>query len=114
MGTELLVDGAVEAYPYIGVAVVMAAALNGIAIVKAYFLLFTGTRHVSSVSLMIRVRERYAVLGAGRHDPDRRLRPAAGRRLAHHAAEELLHARAALSEDPVAVNARRLHHAGPE
>jgi NADH-quinone oxidoreductase subunit M len=62
VGSELLVDGAVEAYPYVGVAVVLAAALNGIAIVQAYFRLFAGTSYASSVSLKIRVRERYAVL----------------------------------------------------
>ena len=62
VGTELLVDGAVEAYPHVGIAVVLAAALNGIAIVQTYFRLFNGTRYVSSVSLKIRVRERYAVL----------------------------------------------------
>lgn len=62
VGTELLVDGGVEAYPYLGMAVVVVAALNGIAIVHAYFRLFTGVRYFSSVSLLIRVRERYAVL----------------------------------------------------
>lgn len=62
VGTELLVDGAVEAYPLVGVAVVVAAALSGIAVVHAYFKLFTGTQYASSVSLMIRVRERYSVL----------------------------------------------------
>jgi len=62
VGAELLVDGAVETYPYIGFAVVIASSLNGIAIVKAYFLIFTGTRHASTVSLMIRNRERIAVL----------------------------------------------------
>ena len=41
---------------------VAAAALNGIAVVRAYFLLFTGTRHVSTVSLGIGLRERIAVL----------------------------------------------------
>ena len=45
VGTELLVDGAVEAYPYIGIAVVAAAAMNGIAVMQTYFRLFTGTRH---------------------------------------------------------------------
>ena len=55
-------DGAVEANPYVGLAVVAAAALNGIAVVRAYFLLFTGTRHVSTVSLGIGLRERFAVL----------------------------------------------------
>ncbi len=62
VGTELLVDGAVKAYPHVGVAVVLAAAINGIAVVNAYFRLFTGKKYVSSVSLKIRVRERYAVL----------------------------------------------------
>jgi NADH-quinone oxidoreductase subunit M len=62
VGSELLVDGAVKAYPHVGVAVVLAAALNGIAVVNAYFRLFTGKKYASSVSLKIRVRERYAVL----------------------------------------------------
>ncbi len=62
LGTEMLVDGAVEAYPHAGMAVVLAAALNGIAVVKAYFLLFTGTRHVSAVPLGLNRRERVAVL----------------------------------------------------
>ncbi|MEK6257300.1 MAG: proton-conducting transporter membrane subunit [Planctomycetota bacterium] len=62
VGTEMLIDGAVETYPYIGVAVVIAAALNGIAVVQAYFRLFTGTRYSSSVSLQIGERERFGVL----------------------------------------------------
>lgn len=62
ISTELLVDSAVEASPYVGVGIVAAAALNGIAVVRAYFLLFTGARHVSTVSLGIGVRERIAVL----------------------------------------------------
>lgn len=62
VGTEMLIDGAVEAYPHVGVALVVAAVLNGIAIVRAYFSLFTGTRHVSSISLGIGIRERLAVL----------------------------------------------------
>ncbi len=62
ISTELLVDSAVEASPYVGIAVVTAAALNGIAVVRAYFLLFTGARHVSTVSLGLGLRERIAVL----------------------------------------------------
>lgn len=62
VATELLVDGVVETYPLTGVVVVIAAALNGIAIVKTYFVLFTGTRHRTSISLQSRDRERYAVL----------------------------------------------------
>jgi len=62
IGSELLVDGAVGIYPWIGPTVVVAAALNGIALVKAYFVLFTGTRYSSSVSLAIGPREKWAVL----------------------------------------------------
>jgi NADH-quinone oxidoreductase subunit M len=62
VSTELLVDGAVEANLYIGIVVIAVAALNGIAVVRAYFMLFTGARHVSSVSLRIGLREQIAVL----------------------------------------------------
>ncbi|HVK19687.1 MAG TPA: proton-conducting transporter membrane subunit [Fimbriiglobus sp.] len=62
VGAEMLVDGAVGADPWVGVAVIAAAALNGIAVVRAYFLLFTGRRHASGVSLGITRRERVAVL----------------------------------------------------
>src|SRR5262249_13457556 len=62
VAAELVVEGAVEASPYVGLAVVLAAALNGIAVVRAYFLLFTGARHASTVSLNIGPRERFAVL----------------------------------------------------
>jgi NADH-quinone oxidoreductase subunit M len=62
LGTELLVDGAVQAFPYVGIAVVIAAALNGIAVVQAYFKLFSGTRHVSSVPLQVGPRESLVVL----------------------------------------------------
>jgi NADH-quinone oxidoreductase subunit M len=62
LGTELLVDGAVQIYPYIGMFVVVAAALNGIAVMKAYFLLFTGKRQESAVALGVGGREWFAVL----------------------------------------------------
>lgn len=58
---EMLVDGAVHADLILGIGVVLAAALNGIAVVRAYLLLFTGTRHVSTISLKVGVRERIAV-----------------------------------------------------
>jgi len=62
VGTEILIDGIVGTYPYVGALVVIAAAFNGIAILRAYFLIFTGTRHVSAVSLSVRVPERLAFL----------------------------------------------------
>jgi NADH-quinone oxidoreductase subunit M len=62
VSTDLLVDGAIVANLPVGIAVIAAAALNGIAVMRAYFLLFTGARHVSTVSLRITPRERLAVL----------------------------------------------------
>lgn len=93
ISTELLVDSAVEFRPFIGFAVVVAAALNGIAVVRAYLLLFTGARHSSTVSLEIGMRERVAVLilvllilGGG-------LYPQPGVTSRHDAVEELLELR---------------------
>lgn len=93
VGTELLIDSAVEAYAYIGVAVVIAAALNGIALVQAYFRLFTGTRYASSVSLKIGLRERFAVLGLAAIILIGGFFPQPGVHSRHHAAEELLRLR---------------------
>ncbi len=62
IGTELLVEGAVEVYPFVGLAVVAAAAMNGVAIVKAYFHVFTGTRHTSTVKMDCRPSERITIL----------------------------------------------------
>ena len=62
IGTELLVEGAVEVYPLVGLAVVLAAMLNGVAVVLAYFRVFTGTRHQASISLNCRRSERIAIL----------------------------------------------------
>jgi NADH-quinone oxidoreductase subunit M len=62
IGAELLVEGAVQRAPYVGVLVVLAAALNGIAVMRAYFRLFTGSQHTSSFSLEARWPEKIAVL----------------------------------------------------
>jgi NADH-quinone oxidoreductase subunit M len=62
ISTELLVNSVVEANLGAGIGVLLAAALNGIAVLRAYLLLFTGGRHFSSVSVKITPRERFAVL----------------------------------------------------
>jgi NADH-quinone oxidoreductase subunit M len=62
IGTELLVEGAVSVYPSIGMAVVVAAALNGIAVLHAYFRVFTGRHHAATFSLRARPSEKIAVL----------------------------------------------------
>jgi NADH-quinone oxidoreductase subunit M len=101
VGSELLVDGAVGIYPYIGVAVVIAAALNGIAFVKAYFLLFTGKVHSSTVSLAIGMRERLAVLALAVLIVTGGMVPQWGVESRYSAAKELLQARPLeLDDDP--------------
>ena len=89
-GMELLVEGTVEIYPMVGMIVVLAAALNGVAVLRAYFRIFTGKRHVATIPLTARPAERIAlvslsliVLGAG-------LWPGAAVASRHHAAEALL------------------------
>ena len=59
---ELLVEGAVGVYPIIGAVVVVVAALNGIAVLHAYFRIFTGRRSTTQVSLRARMPERVSVL----------------------------------------------------
>jgi NADH-quinone oxidoreductase subunit M len=90
LGTEMLVDGAVQAYAYVGVAVVIVAALNGIAVVQAFFLLFTGTRHVSAVPLGIGRREQWAVLAVTLLILGGGLFPQSGVASRHDAAREIL------------------------
>lgn len=97
VGTELLIDGAVEAYPYIGIAVVIAGALNGVALMKTYFILFTGTRYTSAVSLKIRTRERFAVLVLATLILAGGIYPQPGVTSRHRAVEALLHQREALN-----------------
>jgi len=62
VGMELLVEGAVDVYPMVGLAVVVASALNSIAILRAYFSIFTGRQFQTSVQLRSRPSERIAVL----------------------------------------------------
>jgi NADH-quinone oxidoreductase subunit M len=90
IGTELLVEGVVGVYPLMGMLVVVAAALNGIAVVQAYFRVFAGTKHTPSISLRSRPQERLAVLsltvlilGVG-------LFPQPGISSRYHAASELI------------------------
>ena len=93
VGMELLVEGAVDVYPMVGLAVVIASALNSIAIMRAYFRIFTGRRFQTSVQLKSRASERFAVLvltilvlGGG-------LWPQPGVASRHHAAEALMNLR---------------------
>jgi NADH-quinone oxidoreductase subunit M len=97
ISTELLVDSAVEASPYVGIVVVAAAALNGIAVVRAYLLLFTGARHASTVSLGIGLRERIVLLTLAALILGGGLYPQPGVTTRERAAEEILKNREAAS-----------------
>ncbi len=50
LGTELLVGSAVEQFPTLGFAVVLATALNGAAVLRMYFSLFCGRRDTGRVA----------------------------------------------------------------
>jgi len=62
VGTELLLEGVNHIYPMMGTAIVVAGALNGLAVLYAYFRVFTGTRHATSIDLRLRWPEQMAVL----------------------------------------------------
>ncbi|HQX48376.1 MAG TPA: proton-conducting transporter membrane subunit [Planctomycetaceae bacterium] len=94
VGMELLIEGAVGVFPFVGLAVVLAATLNGIAIMRAYFRIFTGRRFQTTAVLRSHPSERFAVLvmtllvlGGG-------LWPQPEVASRHHAAQALLRLRA--------------------
>lgn len=62
VGVELLVEGSAAAYPAVGLVIVLVSAVNGIAVMRAYFRTFTGTVRPATPLLRIRQRERIAVL----------------------------------------------------
>lgn len=62
VGAELLIEGASQINPFVGTAIVIAGALNGLAMLHAYFRVFTGIRHVTSIDLRIRWPEEIAML----------------------------------------------------
>ena len=61
-GTELLVEAAIEISPWVGGVVVVSTAINGIAILQAYFRIFTGTTHHSTIPLASVRSERIAIM----------------------------------------------------
>ncbi len=95
---ELLVEGAVGVYPLIGTMVVLAAALNGIAVLHAYFRVFTGRRLTSTSSLSVRPSERASIMVLGGLILIGGLLPQAGVASRYHAAIELEKHRHATSD----------------
>lgn len=90
---ELLVDGAVQVYPHVGIAVVIASTLNGISVIQVYFRLFTGSRHASSISLGCRLPEKIAVMTLAALVLGGGLYPQPGVASRYHAAVELIRSR---------------------
>lgn len=95
VGTELLIESAVQVSSVEAAFVVAAAALNGLAVLHVYFRVFGGVRRPGSVDLSARWAEQFAILvltalilGGG-------LYPQPGVASRHHAARELLASRPA-------------------
>lgn len=65
IASELLVEGTIAVSPIVGVLVVLTAALNGLAVMRLYFRVFAGTRHVASLDLHSRVPETIAAVTLG-------------------------------------------------
>ncbi len=98
-GVELIVEGAVEVFPYVGALVVVAAALNGIAILRVYFRLFTGTEYQSTFSMEARWPEKIAVLVLSVLIVGGGIFPQPGVQSRYHAANEIMSRREVSSED---------------
>ena len=60
VGQELLVEGAVDAFPVMGFAVVIASALTGLAVLRMYFSLFCGRADTAHSSLRFGLTRREA------------------------------------------------------
>lgn len=93
VATELLVDGVVEVYPFVAGLIVLALTLQGIAVLQAYYRLFTGIRPLSNVLLSTRLWERLAVFALSALILGGGLIPQPGIRSRYHAAQELIRSR---------------------
>lgn len=60
---ELLIESAMNYSPWIGWVVVLATALNGIAVLRVYFRIFTGTKHTTTIPMRSQLEERLAIVG---------------------------------------------------
>ncbi len=110
VGMELLIEGAVDVYPLVGTMVVIASALCGIAVLMAYFSVFTGRRNSPIIPMRARASEKVAVLilsvlilGGG-------LYPQPGIASRYHAAMELSRQRQrnAITDDQLEVESKHV------
>ena len=113
VGTELLFDGVVEAYPFSGAAVVVASALNGVAIIRSFFQVFAGPAKTTAVSMQLLPREKAVVLSLATLIVLGGIFPQPGVRSRHDAALHLLtHRDSALVEEPPHSLQKMDHHEG--
>jgi NADH-quinone oxidoreductase subunit M len=93
VGMELLIEGTVEVYPIVGAIIVLATAINGVSLLRAYFRIFTGTRYVATVSIAARPIERAVAITVSVLILAVGLWPSAAIRSRYHAAQSLLEIR---------------------
>lgn len=93
VAVELLVEGASQAGWIVATAVVLASALSGIAVMHAYFRIFTGRQHLTSISMLTRPSERAAILALTALIIGGGLIPQPGVATRYHAAMEIFQAR---------------------
>lgn len=89
VGTEILIDGAIQRFPHIGVAVVIALALNGIGVVKVYMRIFTGRRVTAGISLRGHWSERIGLIALALLIIGGGIFPQPGIESRYHAAREI-------------------------
>ncbi|HMP80246.1 MAG TPA: proton-conducting transporter membrane subunit, partial [Pirellulaceae bacterium] len=99
VGTELLIEGALDAYSYSGMLVVLAMAINGIGALRAYFKLFTGTTAPATISMQPRINELLTIWAFSLTMIAGGLYPQPGVMMRYRAVHELLRERAAHFEE---------------
>lgn len=62
VSAELLIDGTLHSNIWIGLVVIVVSGLNGIAVMRAYWSLFTGAKHVGASPLLATGSERLAII----------------------------------------------------
>ncbi len=99
---ELLIEAVIDVYSYSGVVVVCVMALNGIAVMRSYFRLFTGHAAVATISMQPRWYERIAIIVFSVFILLGGFVPQPGIATRYHAAQEMIQRRRPLTTLPTA------------
>lgn len=95
IAVDLLVEGTLRVYPFVGAVVVLTTAVNGIAVMHAYFRIFTGKVDTSTIDLHSRKAESLAVLTLSLLILGGGFYPQPGVASRYHAAQRLIETRTA-------------------